>query len=881
MARATAEELATRKKVTRKPTDITPPAAAVLSGELRGCQTPANHIVPLYVSSMGDDAVQFLRLCGIHLDEWQELVLRESLNVDSRGKWAATEQCLLVPRQQGKVEPLDADILTCDNGWKKFGQLTVGDRVFNPDGTPESITYITENHHHEFYRVTTTDGRTGLYGANHLWTVTDKRRERSTGPRGARRRAFETVTISTREMFETGLSRYARGSRTSNLNGKTYRTNEYRYVLPRQNWLSGLEKRDLPLDPYILGAWLGDGTAAGGQLTTGDLDADHWISTLSAFNARLKRNANTGHTINTHGLQVLLRQLGVLNNKHIPDHYLLADEHQREALLQGLLDTDGCIVNGQIEFCNTNLGLAQGVLFLARSLGWRAVLNEGRATLYGKDCGPKYRVQWTPTREDPFTPFRLPRKLAGVKDIDGGKGRFTVSVKSIEPVGTAVGRCIKVDREDGLYLSGRHLIPTHNTVVAEARELVGLFMLGEKLLVHQAQMFATAKESYLRQKARIESCPDLAALVAKYRSGNDNVGIETKTGGRLLYQARGPDSLRGFSIDVLVLDEAYALTPEVMAAALHATSAMTNPMIMYCSSTGREDSQVLFDLRDRALDRAPRIALWEWKSDDDGDPRDPAQWAKANPALGIRLSRDFIETEGNSGNWAKEFKRERMGLWADNSLRDVIPIEWWNACGDADSIIVGDDLVAAVDISPIRDRASIAMCGIAADGRRQLEVIETARGTDWVVDYLKKLEMSSNPPQKVVIQGGGAAGSFIAPLLQAGFELIVLGQADISRATGEFHDAARDKLLVHLDDPILKSALGNATKYGIGGKEGMEEAAGWGFARKDMNAADITPIVACCYAFHGMSKLLADRVVEEAKKPVGAHVGTTHGGRLW
>ena len=166
-------------------------------------------------------------------------------------------------------------------------------------------------------------------------------------------------------------------------------------------------------------------------------------------------------------------------------------------------------------------------------------------------------------------------------------------------------------------------------------------------------------------------------MVAKFRSGNDNVGIELKSGGRLLYQARGPDSLRGFSIDLLCLDEAYALTPEVMAAALHATSAMVNPQIWYCSSTGREDSDVLFQLRERALARAPRVGLWEWKADDNCDPKDPAQWAKANPALGIRLSNDFLITEGEAGKWGKEFKRERLGLWADASIRDIIPKKAW------------------------------------------------------------------------------------------------------------------------------------------------------------------------------------------------------------
>lgn len=419
------------------------------------------------------------------------------------------------------------------------------------------------------------------------------------------------------------------------------------------------------------------------------------------------------------------------------------------------------------------------------------------------------------------------------------------------------------------------------TVIAECRELVGLFMLGEQLIIHSAQLFPTARESYLRQLARIRNCPDLLALVHKARSGNDNVGIELKNGSRLLYQARGNDPSRGFTADLIVYDEAYGLTPEVISASLHTLSARPNPQLWYCSSTGKEDSEVLLQLRERGLERAPRVALFEWCAESGCDPRDKEQWYRANPALGIRLDEDFIETEGNATQWGKEFARERLGLWADNSLRDVIPKEWWEACGDEDSTIVGEDLIAAVDVSPFHDYASIAICGVTARGRRHVEVIESAKGTHWVVPFIEKLNMSSNKPLAVTIQGGGAPGALIAPLMQTGTQLIVLGQADIGRATGEFYDACRDKMIVHLDDPLTYGALANSTRYNIGSKEGGEESPAWGFSRKDTAGHDITPIIACCYAYYGMSKYYAELALEEAKKPVGAHVGAPIGGRIW
>lgn len=415
------------------------------------------------------------------------------------------------------------------------------------------------------------------------------------------------------------------------------------------------------------------------------------------------------------------------------------------------------------------------------------------------------------------------------------------------------------------------------TVIAEARELVGLFLLGEQLIIHSAQLFPTARESYLRQCARIRQSDDLYDMVHKMRSGNDNVGIELKNGSRLLYQARGNDPGRGFSADLLVYDEAYGLTPEVIAASMMTLSARPNPQIWYCSSTGKEDSEVLHQVRERGLARVPRVALFEWCAESGCDPRDKEQWYMANPALGIRLDEEFVETEGNSMQWGKEFARERLGLWADASLRDVIPLDEWEGCKNVDSAIVGDEVFASVDVSPFRDYASVAVCGLSGSGHRQVELIETGQGTGWIVDYVRRLMMSSQPPTKIVIQGGGVPGSFIAPLMEIGADLMVIGQADVAKATGEFLDSIINRRLVHLGDPIIEKALGNATRYNIGGKEGGEESPAWGFARKDTAGSDITPIVASCYAYYGMSKYHAELAQEE----VPHHLGTKLGGRIW
>ncbi len=383
-----------------------------------------------------------------------------------------------MPRQSGKALSCDTPLLTANRGWLAMADIQVGDRVFHPGGYPVEVTFVSDVLvGNDCYRVTTTDGRSVVADADHLWTVTDKCRARSIGPRGnLRHRWFETVTLTTRELAEAGLSRYKSGTRTVVTDGKRYVGNEYRFKVPEQEAVKSLDVA-LPIDPYLFGAWLGDGAAATARLTAAATESSYWAEAVSAAGFipviyprrpgvhQISITCVPGSGRQSRSFQGRLRGLGVVNNKHVPDLYLIAGTAQREALLQGLLDTDGSVDarRGQVEFCSMLRPLAEAVVFLARSLGWRATLRTGRASLNGRDCGTKYRVCFTPKTSDPFRPFRLPRKAARVRDIDGNKGRATLSIASIEPVASVPVRCIKVDSPDGLYLAGRDLIPTHNT----------------------------------------------------------------------------------------------------------------------------------------------------------------------------------------------------------------------------------------------------------------------------------------------------------------------------------------------------------------------------------------------------------------------------------
>lgn len=240
-----------------------------------------------------------------------------------------------------------------------------------------------------------------------------------------------------------------------------------------------LPEATLPIHPYVLGAWLGDGNSASGILTSCDLEIKETFESLgyNVTNERINSVNNEGLTTYNWSFSRLSKELkeeglclksgqSVKNNgspKHIPASYLRASITQRKELLAGLMDTDGnATKSASVEYTSIVRSLAENVQELALSLGYRATLVEKRAKLYGVDKGPKFIVRWSTTDDV----FKLSRKIATHRansvnfNEHKNNQRYIVSVKEIPTVET---RCITVDSENALYLAGRNFIPTHNT----------------------------------------------------------------------------------------------------------------------------------------------------------------------------------------------------------------------------------------------------------------------------------------------------------------------------------------------------------------------------------------------------------------------------------
>lgn len=333
-------------------------------------------------------------------------------------------------RNWGKALSLETELPT-PVGWRKLRDITPGDYVFGADGLPtrvigESPVYLNR----QCYEVVFDDGSKIIADADHNWITTTKlERKRHKG--GSKRTTTEIANTL----------RYGKEANHMVANCK-----------PIQ-WAEA----QLPIPPYTLGAWLGNGRKDQASISQWD---DQVLDEIRSDGFDIRAQPSGKHQYGILGLYQLLRQEGLLGNKSVPEAYLTASESQRRALLAGMMDTDGTVSpGGACCFDNTNLNLAQSVKRLVESLGVKATITSRVGKLNGIEHKRCYRVRFSPATQI----FRLARKAARIVPHLDKPRRAQRAVLSVTQVPSAPVKCIAVDNESHLYLVGRECIPTHNT----------------------------------------------------------------------------------------------------------------------------------------------------------------------------------------------------------------------------------------------------------------------------------------------------------------------------------------------------------------------------------------------------------------------------------
>lgn len=328
---------------------------------------------------------------------------------------------LLMPPRHGKALAVGTLVPTTV-GFVPVEHLAPGDRVFGRDGRPAKVVAVSEVwRDRELYEVVSDDGASVVVDAEHEWTVRLCRKRPVYKPKTTRELAARTSPRAPALM--------------------TYGAVEY-------------PAAELPIDPYVLGVWLGDGCSGHATITRGSQDYDLVRAEIERCGTRTSDRGTDG-TFGLLDVFVELKTLGLLRNKHIPEIYRHASVAQRRSLLQGLIDTDGHVApDGQVEFCSVNEELARHTLMLVRSLGVKASLIQGDATLNGEFISRKYRVMFYMAGA-----ARLPRKAARCRDNARTPHRFL----TFKPAGRGDTVCIQLDAPDQQYLVGHGYLLTHNS----------------------------------------------------------------------------------------------------------------------------------------------------------------------------------------------------------------------------------------------------------------------------------------------------------------------------------------------------------------------------------------------------------------------------------
>lgn len=565
------------------------------------------------------------------LEPWQQFIVANLLGLKHKdtGYRKYTSALLCVARKAGKAHSVDTEILTTA-GWTTFGRLRPGDYVYGDDGLPTKVLYVTPDQYVDTYKVTFDDHETAVVTGEHNWHV------KTSG-------GFMTVT--TRDMYSNYV--YT----------KTDGTHRYRYHIPLCKPIEFPEK-NLPIDPYTLGLWLGDGNTADGRFTASreKLECYEYVRKVYGDyvvypDPREDKNCYTVSFSQDRRKSIirgLLEDNDLIGNKHIPEDYLYASVEQRLALLQGLMDTDGsCSKAGQCEFSQKNPRIADGFCWLLDSLGIKYTRRIKVPTIDGVPKDPVTRVFFYMDRQMPC--FRLSYKYERLSAERNHKSMYK-AVTRIEKVDTVPCRCITVDNDSHLYCFGRRMTVSHNSAFAATLALWFLLFDGEGSPEidfsansrEQASLCYEYCEQFSRQLDPSGKTLHILrnGITCKYNIGKVNVF------------AADASRLDGYNAHFFINDEAAAAkTSEIYDVLRSSQGARQQPLGLVISSAGfnldapfyswvKTGQEILSGVKQ---DDSYFYGIYMLDEDDDWENEDV--WIKANPNLDVTISRKYLQDQ--------------------------------------------------------------------------------------------------------------------------------------------------------------------------------------------------------------------------------------------
>lgn len=482
------------------------------------------------------DPIYFMRnFCYIQTEGGAKLFQPFEYQLEMVDSFQKNRNCvLLTARQMGKALDNRTPIMTT-TGWSTIGELSVGDRIYGPNGMPTTITFITETmNDRPCYNITFDDGSSVIADEEHLWNVSTSDWQRNSN---------KVRTHTTGEIIKI----------MSSLEDRKYKSSVFIEMAKAVEF----QHVSLPIHPYVLGLWLGDGESAGSRITCTEIDYSHYSDKLISLGYEVSefrldpRTTATGY-FTIYGIRSKLRDLGVLGNKHVPEAYQRSSIEQRLGLIRGLIDTDGSVEKwGSTVFYQSNESFIDDVRFVLNSLGIKTRKKMKKTT---------HKDAFSLIFKSTYETCTLPRKLDRQKTTRHHPKNDRLYITSINRVDSVPVRCLQVDNDDHLFLCGKTLIPTHNTTIAAAYLLWYAMFHKNKTILVMGNNFAAAMEIMSRIRYSYEECPDfIRDGVIDY----NKMEIKFENKSRIVSRATTPSAARGLTVDLLYLDEFAFVLPNI------------------------------------------------------------------------------------------------------------------------------------------------------------------------------------------------------------------------------------------------------------------------------------------------------------------------------
>ena len=662
-----------------------------------------------YDKKKADKAVRFIEMLKhtkgkwagkrFWLFPWQEQVIRDIFGVvDANGKRQFRTAYVEIPKKNGKQLALDTPIPTPD-GFTTMGELKVGDLVFDEKGKPcHVVAKSAVDDTEQAYRLTFKDGSSIVAGARHLWDC-----EYIYGKR-------KNVLWNTETIYEKTMAFRQRFSE---------RKGADRESLIRIQVCKPLQTKDaeLPIAPYLYGYWLGNGNATKPELTIRTEDVADVIAQIPyQVHNRYPQKCGGSEIVVYKELKKILVE--GFREKSIRPEYLRASERQRWSLLQGLMDSDGCIskVKGQSIYVTTLEGLAKSVRELLWSLGIKNSVKAEPSTRYGWPTGEiLYVIRYTTFDDQPTS--GLCRKAVRQKIRTRDTRSNYHYLLDIQPVPHPVKmQCIQVDSPSHLYLAGPSMVPTHNSELAAAIALYLLYADGEA----SPEVYGAAAD---RQQAGIvyelarqmtEMNPVLMKR-SKIMTAGKRIVYSRNSG---FYQVLSAEvgTKHGLNVSGLVFDELHTQPNRQLYDVLTKGSgdAREQPLYFLITTAGTDRESICYEVHTKAVDILAGRRIDHtfypvvYGLSDEEDWTDEENWRKANPSLDQTISiervRDMFREAMNNPAEENVFKQLRLNMWV-SSLTRFIPEHIYdigNKPIDMEAL-KGRDCYAGLDLSSTDD----------------------------------------------------------------------------------------------------------------------------------------------------------------------------------